>query len=129
MTACQGEVQVYAVFIKPTACCGEDGWERSDLWQSAERMPGVIVVLDEGGMEASCFRATTSGQVVMYDAAGDLCFSGGITSSRGHQGDNAGRAAIVKHIRHGESDVTNTPVYGCHLLHSTNVEETQCCQR
>jgi len=59
---------------------------------------------------------TTSGHVVLYDADGKLVFNGGITSSRGHSGDNAGRAAITKLVHHESAAVPEAPVFGCSLL-------------
>ena len=46
------------------------------------------------------------GQTLLYDAGGTLIFSGGITGSRGHAGDNAGEAALVALLtqRPGRSD-------------------------
>jgi hypothetical protein len=85
------------------------------LWRSAEAIPGVTVRADQDGNEARCFQAKTSGHVALYDVHGKLLFSGGITSSRGHSGDNAGRSAIMKLLKH-EMAVGETPVFGCSLL-------------
>jgi hypothetical protein len=43
-------------------------------------------------------------------------FSGGITASRGHEGDNAGRAAIEQLVRHERADRLSTWVFGCALF-------------
>ncbi len=50
---------------------------------------------DDDGAEAKRFGAETSGQTLLYDERGTLAFSGGITGSRGHAGDNAGRASLL----------------------------------
>jgi hypothetical protein len=120
MAQAQGRVTAYVLFAKPPGLPA--GWENTDLLTSAAAIPGVTVVRDEEGVEARRFRAATSGQTMLYDAGGGLLFSGGITSARGHEGDNAGRAAIVSLLTTGEAGQRGTPVYGCPLL----AESTEC---
>ena len=117
MTQAQGRVTAYVLFVKPPDF--SEGWERTDLWASAAAIPGVTVVRDDDGVEAGRFGAATSGQTVLYDAAGRLIFSGGITAARGHAGDNAGRAAVVSLLINDESEQKETPVYGCPLFART----------
>jgi hypothetical protein len=117
MTQAQGRVTAYVLFVKPPGF--SDRWVQSDLWASAAAIPGVTPVLDDGGAEAGLFRAETSGQTVLYDAAGNLLFSGGITSARGHAGDNAGRTAIVSLLTSDEAAERDTPVFGCSLFART----------
>jgi hypothetical protein len=75
----------------------------------------VSVAADDEGREHARFGVETSGHVLLYDAAGKLMFSGGITPSRGHSGDNTGRDAVVRLLRHGGVERTKTPVFGCSL--------------
>jgi hypothetical protein len=117
MTEAQGRVTAYVLFVKPQGF--SDGWEQTDLWASAAAIPGVTPVLDDEGVEAGRFHAATSGQTVLYDAAGDLLYRGGITSARGHAGDNAGRAAIVSLLTTGEAERRDAPVFGCPLFART----------
>jgi hypothetical protein len=114
MTQAQGRMTAYVLFVKP-ANFSED-WEKTDLWASAAAIPGVSVVRDDEGVEASRFQAATSGQTMLYDAEGKLLFSGGITSARGHAGDNAGRTAIVSLLTRGEAEQRETNVFGCPLF-------------
>ena len=114
MTQAQGRVTAYVLFVKP-ANFSED-WEKTDLWASAAAIPGVSVVRDDEGVEASRFHAATSGQTMLYDREGKLLFSGGITSARGHAGDNAGRTAIVSLLNMNEAEQSATPVFGCPLF-------------
>ena len=114
MAHSQGRLTAYVLFLKPTGFSEE--WEKSDLWQSAASIPGVTAVIDDEGAEANRFHAATSGQTLLYDAAGLLQFSGGITGSRGHSGDNAGQAAIVSLVNSGAADLTETSVFGCPLF-------------
>jgi hypothetical protein len=117
MTQAQGQVKAYVLFVKPANF--SDGWEQTDLLASAAAIPGVIVVRDDEGVEASRFHAATSGQTMLYDAGGRLLFSGGITSARGHEGDNAGRTAIVSLLTTNEAEQKETPVFGCPLFAQT----------
>jgi hypothetical protein len=114
MARVQGLVTAHVLFFKPREF--PDGWERTDLWRTAAAIPGVRVTRDDDGVEAQRFRAVTSGQVVLYDADGALRFSGGITPSRGHAGDSAGRDAIVALLTgNGPRTAAHTPVFGCSL--------------
>jgi len=115
MAQVQGRVTAYVLFVKPPGSA--ENWEKTDLWQSAANIPGVSVVVDDGA-EALRFHAVTSGQTALYDVAGRLLFSGGITGSRGHAGDNAGRSAIVSLLNTGEAEQTETSVFGCDLYGS-----------
>jgi hypothetical protein len=113
MTQCGGLVNARILFLKPANDVTD--WEKTDLWRTAGRIPGASVVVDEAGREHTRFGVETSGHVLLYDATGKLKFSGGITSSRGHSGDNTGRDTIVELLRHGGAERTTTPVFGCPL--------------
>jgi hypothetical protein len=114
MAQSQGLVNGYVLFLKPSDFV--DNWEKTDLWRSAASIPGVTVMQDNDGNEAKFFNAATSGQTFLYDATGQLLFNGGITSARGHSGDNLGRDAIVSLLSEGEAEQTETAVYGCPLF-------------
>jgi hypothetical protein len=117
MTQAQGRVTAYVLFVRPPGF--SEGWEQTDLWASAAAIPGVTALRDDGGVEAGRFHAATSGQTALYDAAGNLLFSGGITGARGHAGDNAGRAAVVSLLTTGEAERRDAPVFGCPLSAQT----------
>lgn len=110
----QGRVTAYVLLLKPAGA--SDDWEKTDLGKSAASIPGVNVVVDDDGVEARRFCAITSGQTILYDTEGRLLFSGGITGSRGHSGDNAGRSAIVSLLNTGEAERAETFVFGCPLF-------------
>jgi hypothetical protein len=85
-----------------------------DMWDEGARL-GFTLVLDPAGLEATRFGARTSGHVVAYDAHGTLRYSGGITGSRGHVGDNVGRRTLQAILAgNGDHDVHH-PVFGCGL--------------
>ncbi|MEM8669802.1 MAG: RedB protein [Planctomycetota bacterium] len=115
MADCQNQVDVHVVFVKPPRADETIEWSSGALWNIADEIPGVQTYLDEGGIEARRFASLTSGQVLLFDAKGQLQFQGGITSSRGHSGDNEGRHAVVERILGQKSEFATTLVYGCEL--------------
>ena len=131
MTDCQGRLSATVFVIRPPGVAAD--WEKTHLWASAAAIPGVTVLTDEDGRQAQRFGAFTSGQAELYAPDGTLLFSGGITESRGHSGDNAGRSAITELVLHRPATIAaaaHTPVYGCPLFDVGNcrMETTQPCQ-
>jgi hypothetical protein len=118
MAHCQGKLTSHVFILRPAGECAD--WAKSDLWRSAEAIPGVTVHADWNGEEAHRFNAGTSGQTVLYDA-GRLLFAGGITSGRGHSGDNAGRDAVMALLASPTDHVARTPVYGCPLAGNSEI--------
>ncbi len=114
LTHCRGEVIPHVLFFRPENAPRD--WTHTDLRQSAEAIPGVIVEEDPDGKQAQRFGAETSGYVVVYDAHGELLFKGGITAGRGHAGDNAGANAIVSLLSVRSALTRQAPVFGCTLL-------------
>jgi hypothetical protein len=113
LTRRQGPVTVHVLFVLPKGV-GDD-WAETSLRKSAEALPGVKVELDRDGKEALRFGAESSGYVVLYSPDGRLLFSGGITSSRGHEGDNAGEDLVLAGMKGQPASVQHTPVFGCSL--------------
>lgn len=114
MTRCRDAAAAYVLFLKPNSF--DKDWVTTDLWRSAAAIPGVSVVCDEGGVESRRFGALTSGQVALYDRRGQLLFRGGMTGSRGHSGDNAGRSAVISLATTGLADRREAFVFGCPLF-------------
>lgn len=90
-------------------------WAEDGLFKEAKAIPGVSVHLDPDGKAARSFGVFTSGQALLYSGDGKLEFSGGLTASRGHEGDNAGIDAVNEFVATGKSSVHSTPVFGCAL--------------
>jgi hypothetical protein len=107
----ESRVTPWIVFYKPST--KEAGWEQTDLWRTAESIPGAHVLCDEDGAEAKRFDAKTSGQTFLFDKQGEGLFGGGITSARGHEGDSLGHDAIVDFAHERNSVCRATPVFGC----------------
>jgi hypothetical protein len=101
------------VLVRPHGA--PDGWDDTDLRRSAAEIPDVKVISDPDEVEVDLFHAQVSGQTMLYNASGKLLFSGGITSARGHSGDNAGRSSIVSFVTDGIAELNRTPVFGCAL--------------
>lgn len=107
-------LQVDAVFIRPQPAPA--GWEVTDTYRAASRIPGVRVLPDPGAVETRRFGAETSGQTYLYAPEGALVFRGGITPARGHSGANVGSEAILRALRGGNDMPAEAPVFGCSLF-------------
>jgi hypothetical protein len=129
MTHCKGRLTAYVLFYKPKDFPVD--WEKSDLWESAAAIPGVKVLQDDDGIEARRFQASTSGETLLFDERGSLLFSGGITASRGHSGDNAGRSAIVSLLTEGTAEERKTVTFGCSIYDPSSAceEEKKLCDK
>lgn len=120
-------LQIHVLFVLPLGMAQD--WVETDLWRTAMQLPGVEVHRDPGGVKARRFGALTSGQVLLYDRGGRLEFHGGITSSRGHAGDNAGRAAILALLAEEPSaPLLSTPVFGCALFAPATLPDCPSCK-
>lgn len=108
--------KTYVLFLKPSSF--DTGWEQTDLWQSASALPDVTVLSDHDGVEAQRFGVYTSGETLLYDRSGSLIFSGGITGSRGHAGDNDGEQALLDALTRGAASRRASSVFGCPLFAS-----------
>lgn len=101
------------VFFMPPAM--ESEWSLLPIIQSVKRIRNVTVDYDTDGSEAELFGVTTSGHILIYDNRGVLQFSGGITGSRGHTGDNHFFQLARQAIVNKKAKYAATPVFGCAL--------------
>ena len=88
---------------------------RSRNFRRVSSWKNAIVVHDADNHEVALFGAQTSGQVFIFDKDRRLLFSGGITGSRAHEGDNQNLERAVAAGRSHASKAAFTPVYGCSL--------------
>ncbi len=107
-------VHVEVVLVLPPGVPTD--WEKTPLAAEVSAINGVQVRTDVGGAEASSFGAQTSGHVVLYAADGRLLYSGGITRSRGHEGDNPGSESVLALLNGRDADESARPVFGCPLV-------------
>lgn len=123
-------VVCHLVFVAPLGV--DEAWMDGPLINEASHIPGMQVHRDLHAREARRFGATTSGHVLLYDHHGALAFSGGITASRGHAGNNFASDSISM-LLSGSPDRAATrqaPVYGCPLFNADDCRETeQTCQK
>jgi hypothetical protein len=106
-------VAAYVLMVEPAGVPVD--WARTGLVDRASAVPGVTLLRDEGGREAVRFRALASGLTILYDADGRRVFSGGITASRGHEGDSFGRRRLLAILDGRPADRDESPVFGCAL--------------
>ena len=102
-----------AVIYMPRKMEGE--WSLQPIISSVKRIRNVSVVHDTDGSLARLFGATTSGHVLVYDGRGVLQFSGGITGSRGHVGDNQYFDLARTSVLAKNPKFATAPVFGCSL--------------
>jgi hypothetical protein len=120
LTRCAGKVEVYILILLPERA--GHNWGPTDGLGRLGTMPGVHLIDDPGGEEAARFGARTSGLVALYAPDGRLHFRGGITGSRGHEGDNAGQQALLGLIQGNPSSLPReTPVFGCPLFPARSI--------
>lgn len=110
-----GPVRAYVV-VRGDAR-GGDG----PVLRRARALAGVEVVLDVDGALHRAFAAETSGHVVVYDSAGALRFSGGLTLARGELGDSPGARSVRAAVQAGAGPAAETTqaVFGCPLREPT----------
>lgn len=112
-----GRVQANVVFLRPP---GEpESWTHTALWRTASALPQTSPITDLEGREAQLFQAFVSGETLVYDSSGNLRFHGGITDSRGHEGDNPGCSSIQAYLNTGKVPLARTPVFGCPLFNDS----------
>jgi len=113
MAIMAGRVSAYVLMVEPEGVPAD--WARTGLADRVSTVPGVTLLRDEGGREAARFRALASGLTVLYSADGRRVFSGGITASRGHEGDSFGRRRLLAILDGRPIDRDESPVFGCTL--------------
>jgi hypothetical protein len=104
-----------AIEVRFVSLDDERGWTEGDLWDRARRVAGAQVAEDRGGVEADLFGSRTSGQVLLYRADGALAFRGGLTISRGHEGESPGADRILALVAGESPERADAPVFGCPL--------------
>jgi hypothetical protein len=107
-----GRLVARVVFVRPLDA--PPGWERTDTWRRAIEVVGAQAISVQA--DAAGDPARTSGSVTLFDADGQALFRGGITSSRGHEGESVGFQRIVSLVERGTADARESPVFGCGLF-------------
>ena len=113
MALCPKRASVVVLFLEPKGYSEE--WVQTGLWKAAAAIPGVQVMADREGKTAQRLGATTSGETLLYAQNGDLLYQGGLTGSRGHEGDNKGLDCLVALLDGRKPPAARTPAFGCPL--------------
>jgi hypothetical protein len=106
-------VSVELVVVRPSGFEAE--WDDAELRLRAATIPGATVTRDDSGKETERFRAAVSGFTVLYDGSGRLRFAGGLTASRGHEGESFGSRRVRAVLEGRAPDREDAPVFGCTL--------------
>lgn len=119
------QIRAQVLFIRPNVF--QPGWEKTHLWTTVESLPGATAQVDPEGKESTVFSAQTSGECALYDRTGRLRFKGGITGSRGHEGDNRGLSIIEEIVQRGGTTAGEpiTPAFGCPLTGKLSEHEAK----
>lgn len=107
------------VFYEPVGV--DAAWREGGLWSRAGKLVDAHVIADPGGEIAASAGARVSGHVALVGEDGAALFQGGLTPSRGHEGDSLGLLsvrAILRDRRDMEPVGRVAPVYGCSILGS-----------
>lgn len=106
---------IKAIFFKPAT--EPDSWVQHNTWDLCGEMRGIQRIIDNDGQIARQYGINASGHILVYSYKGDLLFGGGITESRGHEGDNPARRAFGLVIEsNGDKHGGLMPVFGCSLF-------------
>ena len=92
-------------------------FNQNPLINQAKIIPRTQIIFDREGKEAALFGAETSGLTHLYDAEANLLFAGGLTMARGHEGESAGKKAILSLIN-GKKAEARSLVFGCDIFGS-----------
>lgn len=99
---------------------GPAGDGPASIGAAARSVLGARVIEDDG-TEAARFGAKASGQVLVYGRDRRLLFNGGITPSRGHEGDSRGADLALRALTpsaapaSSASPSSSADVFGCGL--------------
>lgn len=102
---------VRIIFSQPKGM--KDQVENSDLWKQAKDYSGIDLIADREGGEQFIFGVKTSGETILFDENGKKIFHGGITPSRGHEGDSKGQDYILSWFKGLRKERNTASVYGC----------------
>lgn len=113
--ALEGASEPYELVVLAYRPAGDPGFADTGVVRRLRGLAHARVLDDPDGRLAAGLGALTSGHAAVYDAGGDLRFSGGLTPSRAHVGPNTGAGAVRSLLRGGVPPAAGAPVYGCPL--------------
>jgi len=127
-------LQIIVILDCPTEKLDE--WLQTAVAKRAKGISNARILVDSDGQLASKFRASVSGQCLLYSPNGKLVFQGGLTASRGHEGESFGQALLIQMLSlRAPTELESrqpqeVPVYGCELVlsHSSSIPPAPCCK-
>lgn len=114
----------YELIVLAYTPAGDPDFSHSGVVRRLSEISHAVVVDDIDGRTAGAFGAMTSGHAAVFDPAGTLRFTGGLTPSRAHEGPNTGSAAVRALLRGEAAPAVVAPVYGCPLNNETRSDAT-----
>jgi hypothetical protein len=111
LTECPSAVQVQIWFYCPDD--EPDDWAHTELWELASHLATFEPRIDRDGRAAAQCGVQTSGHALLFEPSGELVYSGGLTSSRGHEGDSLNSQALGRLLRGESNEIASFPVFGC----------------
>lgn len=113
-----------AVRISCVFYCPADqpvNWVHDQLWDLAGKLENCSRMIDSDGKEARRFGVQVSGHIMLFNRSNEQVFSGGITSSRGHAGDNLGGKLLTAFLNHKNPSGIQPPPFGCRLFPASSL--------
>lgn len=107
------DVAITVVFFEPENAPAD--WRDSANVVHAKRVPGAVQQFDTGGTEQALFHAKISGEVFAYSPTGVLIYHGGVTASRGHEGDNPAKSQLMARLNDPTLEPIELAAFGCTL--------------
>ena len=102
------------VFYRPSSA--PPSWIETGLWRRVVDLADSNSHVDVDATEAKRFGVTTSGHCLLFDRAGRRLFSGGVTISRGHEGQSIARLNLDRLLRGERFECQEYPVFGCPIV-------------
>ncbi len=100
-----------------------ESWVHTVLWELACQTASQEPLIDHDGRVAADLGVQTSGHALLFASNGELLYSGGITSSRGHEGDSINTQAVGRLLRAESDEFVQYPVFGCPILLSNRSDD------
>ncbi len=114
----------YAILYRPEN--PSEDWDRAgSAGVVDESVSGLRRWIDPRGKVGRRFGVETSGHVLLFNPAGQLLFSGGITPSRGHRGENPGLDALIAPIEGQGNGSERSPIFGCPTIDPDSTSRTE----
>ena len=113
--------QISFVFYCPAD--QELAWAQDELWALTEGVKNSEPMVDLNGDEAKKFGVQVSGHVMLFGQSNERIFSGGITSARGHEGDNLGGRMLAAFLDGENPPGAEPPPFGCRLFQASGMQQ------